>query len=128
MIKYLTIDKAIEIHDSLVAKYGGLQGVRDRGLLESALAMPMTALFNAEMYPSVFDKAACYLFFIATNHPFVDGNKRTATACCLWFLEQNKVKLNYNTDELIELVVYIAQGKINKVEISKYLTNLRIDQ
>lgn len=127
MIKYLSIDESIEVHNSLVATYGGLQGIREHNLLESALAMPMTAMFNKDMYPSIFDKAACYLFFIATNHPFVDGNKRTATSCCLLFLQFNDIKLSYKEDELIEFVVDIAQGKIDKVEISKYLRSICLD-
>lgn len=127
-MNYITLEQTIELHDALVEQFGGLKGIRDNHLLESALATPMTTLFQKEMYPTVFDKAACYLFFIVKNHPFLDGNKRTATACCLLFLESNGVELLYEEEKMIEFVVSVAEGKLDKDEISQYLRSFCLDQ
>ena len=82
--------------------------------------------FQNELYPTIFDKAACYLFFIVKNHPFVDGNKRTATSCCLLFLQYNGIELVYEEDAMINFVVSIAESKVDKDEISNYLENLSV--
>lgn len=127
-MNYITLDQAIELHDALIHQFGGLGGVRDLHLLESALASPMTSVFQQEMYPTIFDKAGCYLFFIIKNHAFLDGNKRTATACCLLFLESNGIELDYDRQDLIEFVVSIAEGKADKEKISHYLRTLCQDR
>lgn len=121
---YLSQDQVIVLHDALIEKFGGLTGIRDRSLLESALANPMTAVFGQDMYPTVFDKAASYLFSIARNHPFLDGNKRTASASALVFLRRNGQNPKYKTDELVEFVVEVAQGNKILEEISSYLEQL----
>src|SRR6056300_849775 len=124
----LTLDQAIELHDALVQRFGGLSGIRDHNLLESALASPSLAVFQQELYPTIFDKAGCYLFFIVKNHPFIDGNKRTGMACCLLFLEKNGIELVYEKDEMIDFVVSMAEGKVDKKMISDYLRSLCQDR
>jgi len=126
MIQYLSAEEVIAIHDALITKFGGLDGIRDRSLLESAVANPTTSVFGQEMYPSVFDKAACYLFSISRNHPFLDGNKRTASLSCLIFLRQNGKEPVYDEDTFLEFIVSVAEGNVEKEEISAYLKSICI--
>lgn len=79
-------EAALAIHSAAIARFGGLDGVRDEGLLESALAQPFQTFDGEELYPTVAQKAARYAYGIASNHPFADGNKRTATAIMGAFL------------------------------------------
>ena len=83
---YLSLEQIIELHDDLIKKFGGLIGIRERGLLESAVAAPMMAVFREKLHKTIYNKAAAYLFYIAKNHAFLDGNKRTAAAAALAFL------------------------------------------
>lgn len=120
-MKYLTIEQVIHIHDQTIKKIGGIEGLRDRSLLESAIASPMTTIFQKEMYPSVIEKGACYLFSICKNHPFVDGNKRTATICCLIFLRQNGEKIFYNKKEFEDFVCALADSKMDRGSVVVFL-------
>ena len=72
MIKYLTLEEVLEMHDAFIEKFGGLKGIRDANLLLSAIETPKTAMFGEDLYPTVYDKAAAYLFHIVQNHPFMD--------------------------------------------------------
>ena len=121
---YLSLEEILELHDHLIKKFGGLSGFRDKGLLESALVAPMMSVFGEELHKSVYDKAAAYLFSISRNHPFNDGNKRTATAATLIFLRTNGQSPNYDVDELIGFVVKVASGKVEIPEISRYFENI----
>lgn len=123
-MKYLSCDQVIEIHDVLIDEFGGLPGFRDRGLLESALAAPMMAVFGKELYETVFDKAAAYLHGISRNHPFNDGNKRTASAVTLMFLRINGKSPKYDTDKFIEFVLKVAHEKLDVQHISKHLEKI----
>ena len=98
-----SIDKetALAIHSAAVARFGGLDGVRDKGLLESALAQPFQTFGGEELYPTVAQKAARYAYGIASNHPFADGNKRTATAVMGAFLRMNGCRFKPRHDELL---------------------------
>src|SRR5262245_7864744 len=121
---YLSLVQVIELHDALIAKFGGLTGIRERSLLESAIANPTTAVFGQEMYPTVFDKVASYLYSIARNHTFLDWNKMTASSCALLFLRYNGENPRYDTDEFLEFIVQVAQGNKSHQEISEYLKRL----
>ena len=77
MIKYLTLEQVLKLHDAVVEKFGGLSGIRDSNLLLSCIESPKMMMFGEDLYPSVYDKASIYLFNIVCNHPFNDGNKRT---------------------------------------------------
>jgi len=118
---FLTIEEIIQIHDDLVSEYGGLQGIRDMGLLISAIEMPKATMFGEHLHKSLFDKASAYLFHIVCNHAFLDGNKRTGAASTLIFLVQNGCKIKYNLEEFEEMVCKVAQGEFSKEEISKFL-------
>lgn len=87
MIKYLTLEEILEIHDEMLIRFGGLAGIRDANLLHSVIETPKAAMFGQEMYPSIYEKAAIYLYLITRNHPFNDGNKRTAYVVTLLFLK-----------------------------------------
>lgn len=114
MIKYLTIHQVISFHDHLLEAFGGLPGIRDKNLLLSALQAPKASFDGREMYPSIFEKATVYLYHIAKNHPFNDGNKRTAFVSVLAFLEANHAIMKFTTTDLEQLVVSVANGKVSK--------------
>ena len=117
---YLTYEQVIELHDVLIQKFGGIAGIRERGLLESALAAPMMAVFGRELHKSVCDKAGAYLYHITRNHPFCDGNKRTASATAIAFLRVKGENPCYDVKEFLKLVVSVAEGTVNAHEISHY--------
>ena len=102
-----SIDKetALAIHSAAVARFGGLDGVRDKGLLESALAQPFQTFGGEELYPTVAQKAARYAYGIASNHPFADGNKRTAFAALDVFLRLNGLRLEFLNGEMHRLIM-----------------------
>jgi len=121
MIRYLSIQEVIEIHDQIIDIYGGSFGLRDLGLLASAIEMPKSKFDNKFLHPTIFDKASAYLYHICNNHPFIDGNKRTAAVSTLVFLEDNEISLKFNESKFENLIVEIAIGKINKKYISSIL-------
>lgn len=91
MIKFLPVEQVIFYHDRLIEQYGGLTGIRDIGLLLSALEMPKASISGEYLHKTIFDKAAAYLYHIVCNHPFIDGNKRTGAFSALVFLDINGV-------------------------------------
>lgn len=117
MITYLTVDQAIKVHDRLIEQHGGLPGIREIGLLASAMEMPKSAFNGHEMFPTLLDKAAAYLFYIAKNHPFLDGNKRTAAFVAVLFLRMNGLKISIDKQQYELLVVGTAEGLISKAQI-----------
>lgn len=121
---YLSLEQIIELHDALIEKFGGLIGIRERGLLESAVAAPMMAVFGEELHKTIYNKAAAYLFYIAKNHAFLDGNKRTAAAAALAFLRANGESTKYDVDEFLEFVVSVAEGKADLDAISSYFEKI----
>ena len=117
---FLTVDEVIEIHEQLIAMYGGQPGLRDRGLLDSALAMPQAMFAGKLLHCDPFEMAAAYLFHLVQNHPFLDGNKRIGTATALVFLKLNGFSLNADPDELESLVMKVACGEIEKTQIAVF--------
>lgn len=123
MIEYLTIEQVIELHDEMLKRYGGLPGIRDKNLLWSAIDAPKAAMFGQEMYPSIYEKAAAYLYHLVCNHPFNDANKRTGYAVTLVFLEVNNAKQIFKKEDLENLVIEVAKGKETKEQITKFLNH-----
>lgn len=125
MIKYLTLEQVLRLHDAVVKEFGGLQGVRDQSLLLSAIESPKMFVFGKELYPSVYDKAAAYLYNIVCYHPFNDGNKRTGAGTAYLFLRTNKKSIIFDhalEDTTYEdFVVKVAKGKTTKEEIAYFL-------
>ena len=111
---FLTLEEVLGIHEDRIRKYGGSFGVRDLGLLQSALGTVEATFGGAFLHGTLFEMAAAYLFHISRNHPFVDGNKRTALACALAFLRLNGKKIEAPPDDLYELAMGVAEGKVTK--------------
>jgi death-on-curing protein len=107
-----------------VRRYGGSYGVRDPQLLSSALAMPAASFQVKYLHRDLYDQAAAYAFHICQNHPFLDGNKRTALASALVFLSLNGVELDDPREELYKLMQNVAAGKSDKVDISAVFRRL----
>lgn len=123
--EFLTLDDVLSIHESRIRMYGGSAGVRDLGLLHSAMGS-VAATFGGEfLHQSLEEMAAAYLFGICRNHPFVDGNKRTALACALIFLALNGVRTRSGEDDLYDLVIGIAEGRITKSAAAVFLERHR---
>ncbi len=118
---FLTLDEVLGIHADQIRMYGGASGLRDLELLQSAIAMPETTFDGEYLHPSLFEMAAAYLFHLARNHPFVDGNKRTALMCALVFLGLNGERQRADPDDLYFLVDGVSAGKADKAEVSVFL-------
>lgn len=121
---FLTLAEVVEIHADQIARYGGQDGVRDFGLLESALAQPEASFGGAWLHPSLYDMAAAYAYHLCQNHPFIDGNKRAALACALVFMELNNVSLSDPKQRLQGAMFSITSGKMSKTEFAQCLKNL----
>jgi death on curing protein len=117
---FLTLDEVIEIHRDMIERYGGSLGIRDEGLLESAVAMPQAGFCGQYLHSSVFEMAAAYLFHIVKNHPFVDGNKRTSAMAAFTFLKLNQLTLNAGELQFERLVRAAAEGKLGKEKIAEF--------
>jgi len=118
---FLTLDEVLAIHAHQIDTYGGMSGLRERPLLESALAMPQASFAGQELHATRHEQAAAYLFHLAQNHPFVDGNKRTGLATCLVFLGLNEIRLAASEDEVVDLVLRVASGSASKSDVAVFL-------
>lgn len=117
---FLTLDESLAIHAHQIARYGGALGLRDKGLLESALAMPAAGFAGESLHPSLAEQGAAYLFHLVRNHPFVDGNKRVSLACALAFLRLNGTRIDASDDELVDLVIGVAEGRLAKADVAVF--------
>ena len=117
----LALDEVLALHEDQVHRYGGSSSLREPDLLSSALGA-VSATFGVRfLHQSLFEMAAAYLFYVAQNHPFVDGNKRTALASALTFLWMNDVEVEAGGEALASLVLGVADGQISKAEIAVFL-------
>jgi death on curing protein len=121
---FLTVDDVLIIHEDQINEFGGSFGLRDRALLESAIAQPQISFDGIFVHIDLFQMAASYLYHLTSNHPFVDGNKRIGLAAALVFLEINGIEILKGTDELFELTMRVAFGAVNKQEIAIALRSL----
>ncbi len=120
-LDFLRIEDVLGIHEDQIERYGGAAGLRDAGLLASAVETPR-AMFGGELlHADVFAVAAAYLFHIVQNHPFLDGNKRTGTAAALVFLDLHNLEVEIGEDALVAHVLGVAQGRVGKAEIADFL-------
>lgn len=117
----LTIEQAIEMHSDLISATGGTKGIRDLGLLESAMESPFQTFDDEEIYPSLIQKAARLCYSIVLNHPFVDGNKRIGIHTMLIFLALNGVEIFCTQQELIDIGLRLASGNLKPEELFKWL-------
>lgn len=118
---FLELDEVIEIHRDQIERYGGRGGIRDMGLLHSAVAMPQAAVSGEYLHADLFEMAAAYLFHLVQNHPFVDGNKRVGAVAALVFLGLNGVRVRATIPALVRTVLAVAEGKIGKSSVAEFL-------
>jgi death on curing protein len=114
-------DVVIAIHRRQLAEHGGSEGIRDLGLLASALARPKNLLSYAEGGPDLSRLAACYAWGLIRNHPFVDGNKRTAYVVCRTFLKLNGLDLNASQEEKYLTFLQLAEGLLSEEELAGWI-------
>ena len=123
-ILFLSIEDIVAIHEDTISKEGGLDGIRDIGLLESAATMPQQKFEEKYLHQGLAAKAAAYLYHITQNHPFYDGNKRTAAMASLIFLDVNNVTTFPPPDGLEKTTLSVATGKTSKEQLIKWLYEL----
>jgi death-on-curing protein len=125
-LKCLTIPAVKAIHRQVLAAHGGAKGIREETLLESAVAAPQASMMGQPLISDPIEIAAAYLFYISRNHPFVDGNKRTALAACLVFLEENHLLpgAKLPTGDWEMFVLDIAASKLDRATTTRGLRKL----
>ena len=117
----LTERQIVKIHSDLIAKTGGIEGIRDKGILDSAVNSPFMTFDGEDLYPTIQHKAAQLAFFIISNHPFIDGNKRIGLHVMLIFLELNGVTLKYTQNELTKIGLMLADGNMTVKDLLLWL-------
>lgn len=117
---FLDLGWVIRIHRSMIEHYGGDDGIRDIGLLQSAVTVPQASFGGKYLHVDLYEMAAAYLYHIVQDHPFVDGNKRTGAAGAIVFLELNGVLIEPDEDSLVELTLNVAKGTIGKKEVADF--------
>ena len=120
-MKYLTSEQVLFIHARLIVETGGEHGMRDLGLLQSAVSRPQAVFDGNDLYADVHSKAAALLESLVNNHPFVDGNKRTGIAAAALFLQANGYPLTASNQDVESFVLSIASGKKTFVDIAEWL-------
>jgi death-on-curing protein len=118
--KFLTLDEILRIHEDQVNRYGGSLGLRDRGLLLSALAQPEATFGGNFLHDDLFSMAAAYLFHLCANYAFIDGNKRVAAIAARVFLRLNGLDLRPSEAEFEELMMATARGETQKEAIAEF--------
>ena len=111
---FLSVENILSIHARMISEFGGMPGVADQGLLESAVSMPAAGFGGGFLHESFPAMAAAYIFHICKNHPFFDGNKRVAVVASELFLNINGMQLDVDNEELKQLCVGVAAGEISK--------------
>lgn len=121
---HLTVDIVKEIHAAVIAEFGGLHGVRDEGLLSSAVAAPQTTFGGESPFADVIEVAAAYLFYICRNHAFNDGNKRAAMTAAIVFLRLNDIEPAPDSDDWEALVLDVAASRLDREQTTARLRRL----
>lgn len=122
--KFLTVDEVLLIHNEQIDAFGGLDGIRDAGLLESAVMMPQASFGGEYLHANLFEMAAGYAFHIAENQPFLDGNKRTALGAAMVFLEDNGFEFRADDLSLYDAMIAIANKQMDKYDLANLLKDL----
>src|SRR6056297_301421 len=121
MIKFLKKEITLAFHQDQLDLYGGKPGVRDEKLLESALAQPQASFEGEYVHEDLYQMAAAYGFHLCQNHPFYDGNKRTALIAMYTFLYVNGYQIKADKKSLFAIIMDLASGKVKKDELAEYL-------
>jgi death on curing protein len=124
LVVFLTLAEVIEIHADQLRRYGGHSGLRDLGLLQSALAQPEASFAGEWLHVDRYEMAAAYAYHLSQNHPFFDGNKRTALAAALVFLELNGITIIDPRGRLERAMIRVASGEVSKADFAKLLRKL----
>ncbi|HVW25382.1 MAG TPA: type II toxin-antitoxin system death-on-curing family toxin [Polyangiaceae bacterium] len=124
---FLALEEILELHREVLDRWGGADGIRDQGLLESAIAMPSARMYGEYLHEDCFHMAAAYAFHIAENQPFLDGNKRTGVAAALTFLEMNGIAYGPNVQaDLYSAMFALADKTTDKTGLAELLRELAV--
>ncbi|MDD2764939.1 MAG: type II toxin-antitoxin system death-on-curing family toxin [Opitutaceae bacterium] len=121
---HLTVAQIGEIHAAVLEEFGGLSGIADQGLLEAAVAAPQASAFGQSPYADLAEVAAAYLFYLCRNHPFQDGNKRTAMTAAIVFLRLNGVEPRPDSPAWESLVIDVAASRLDRAQTTQRLRKL----
>jgi len=117
---FLTLDEVLVAHEEQIRLFGGASGIRDTGLLLSAMGNVEATFGGVFLHETIFEMAAACLHGICRNHPFVDGNKRTALSAALTFLHENHIEVPADENEIVDLVISVAEGKTSKAAVAVF--------
>ena len=120
-MRYLTLSEVLELHRHLIQTFGGADGIRDIGGLESAIAQPRMTFGGEELYPTIIEKSVAIGYSMIKNHPFVDGNKRVGHAAMEVFLVLNGHEITAQVDEQEKVILRVASGEISREELEDWL-------
>ncbi|MBI5356349.1 type II toxin-antitoxin system death-on-curing family toxin [Candidatus Collierbacteria bacterium] len=120
-MKVFTVRQVLILHERMIQKYGGSSGVRDMGMLESAVGRPFATFGGEDLYSDVFMKAGAFIQSIVKNHPFIDGNKRTAFTGTIAFLLASGVIISAGTNQVVKFMLRVANENLSVDEIAKWL-------
>lgn len=121
---HLSVDTILKIHNESIRRFGGTPELRSRDLLESAVAAPQAAFGGDSVFADLIEVASAYLFYLCSNHPFVDGNKRTAFGACIVFLKLNGAKPVPDSKDWESLTLDVAAGRIDRETTTARLREL----
>ena len=124
--EFINLDDVLDLHELQLKRYGGRDGIRDLKLLESAVMTPQASFGGEYVHKDIFEMAAAYAFHIAENQPFVDGNKRTALASALVFLDINGIELADPSGNLYQAMIDISAKKLDKVGLGNLFNKLSV--
>lgn len=122
----LSKQQILLLHSQLISETGGSDGLRDVGLLESAINSPFQQFENEDLYPTIQQKASRLCFGLVNNHPFIDGNKRISAHVMLVFLALNGIELEYTQDDLSSTILKLASNEISYQQLTKWIINHQI--
>ena len=125
--KFIAKEDVLSIHNKRINLYGGSYGIRDEGLLDSAIYQPQASFGGEFLHPTIVEQAAAYLFHITNNHAFIDGNKRTAFDVMVTFLNLNDYELNMTPEEAYQLTMQVADNKVSKEQLIEILRDCIIE-
>jgi death on curing protein len=123
-IYHLTVANVLEVHAEAIGQFGGSAGIREMALLESAVAAPQASFGGESVYTDIIEVAAAYLFFLCRNHPFVDGNKRTALGACIIFLRLNAIEPQPDGQSWEDLTLDVAASRLDRDQATQRLRAL----
>ena len=121
---HLTVERVREIHQQVINRFGGSDGLRDHSLLESAISAPQATFGGESLYEDMVEIAAAYLFYLCRNHPFIDGNKRVALGACIVFLKINNFKPKADGPEWESFTLNLAASRLDRDQTTERLRTL----